>query len=298
MFSGLTKLFVLFSLVVSAASAETLSLQSGDATIFYEKELTKVAQDVIKVYPALRDELVKTLGLDADFSPEVVLVKDRDKFKRMSGSDMVIAFALPGRNLVVIDASRVYSKPFTLETTLKHELCHLVLHRGAGSGGIPRWFDEGVCQWSSGGVAELLVDEGDKALAKAVMSERLIALNQLERFPEDGPRLILAYEESKSVVEYIVSEYDREALLRILEYLKTGESINQSISKSLSISSEELEKNWREYLKRKHTWFSYVSSNLYTILFALAALMTFYGFIRMIKKKRAYVDEEEEEGKI
>lgn len=300
MFSGLMKLFSLFFFFISAASvyAETLSLQSGDATIFYEKELTKVAQEVIKGYPALRDELVKTLGLDVDFRPEVVLVKERDKFKKMSGSDMVIAFALPDRNLMVIDASKVYSKPFTLETTLKHELCHLVLHRGAGSGSIPRWFDEGVCQWSSGGVAELLVDESDKALAKAVMSERLIALSQLERFPDDGQHLILAYEESKSVVEYIVSEYGREALLRIFEYLKAGDSMNQSISKSLSISSEELEKNWHAYLKRKHTWFSYVSNNLYTILFTLAALMTFYGFIRIIKKKRAYVDEEEEEGKI
>jgi hypothetical protein len=194
---------------------------------------------------------------------------------------------------MVIDASRVYGKPFTLETTLKHELCHLVLHRGVGP--IPRWFDEGVCQWSSGGVAELLADGSERDLAKAVMSERMISLSQLERFPDDGRQLILAYEESKSVVEYIVKEYGREAILGIFEYLKAGDSLNQSISKSLSVSPEDLEKNWRAHLKRKHTWFSYLSSNLYTILFALASLMTFYGFIRMIRRKRAYVDEEEEE---
>jgi hypothetical protein len=295
MSSGFVKSFSLVSFFIFAASVytEPMSLQSGEATIIYEKDLTKAAQELIKGYPDLRDELVKTLGLDADFRPIVLLVKDRDKFKEMSGSDMVIAFALPDRNLMVIDASRVYGKPFTLETTLKHELCHLVLHRGVGP--IPRWFDEGVCQWSSGGVAELLADGSERDLAKAVMSERMISLSQLERFPDDGRQLILAYEESKSVVEYIVKEYGREAILGIFEYLKAGDSLNQSISKSLSVSPEDLEKNWRAHLKRKHTWFSYLSSNLYTILFALASLMTFYGFIRMIRRKRAYVDEEEEE---
>ncbi len=296
MLSGLTKMCCLFLFFISAGSvyADVLSLQSGDVTVLYEEGVKTVAREVIKAYPPLRDELSITLGQEVDFRPEVVLVKERDKFKKMSGSNMTIAFALPDRNLVVLDVSRTYSKPFTLGSTLKHELCHLVVHRGAGSWNIPRWFDEGVCQWSSGGIAELMVDEGNKALAKAVMSERLIGLSQLDRFPDDEQYLILAYEESKSVVEFIVNEYGKESLLRILKYLKAGDSMNESIAKSLSISSEELERNWHAYLKRKYTWFSYLSNNLYVILFTLAALITIYGFIRLIKKKRAYVDEEEE----
>ena len=293
-------IIVLFSFLFLHAKslyAETLFLQSDDVTIHFEKELTKVAQEVVKVYPPIRDELMKTLKQKVDFRPEVVLVKEGDKFRRISGSDMVIAFALPGRNLIVLDVSRVYTKPFTLETTLKHELCHLILHHGVGGDNIPRWFDEGVCQWSSGGIAELMLDESDKSLVKAVVSGRLISLNSLERFPSDGQSLILAYEESKSVLEYIAGKYGGESIVHMFEYLKEGDSINESISKSLSIGQGELEKNWQTYLKRKYTWYSYMSNNLYIILFTLAGLITIYGFIRLLKKKREYVDEKNDEEK-
>ena len=286
--------FPLFS-YAPALYAETLVIESDAVAIHFEKELTKVAQEIIKGYPPIRDELIKTLKQKVDFRPDVVLVKERDKFRRVSGSEMIIAFALPERNLIVIDVSRVYAKPFTLETTLKHELCHLILHRGVQGENIPRWFDEGVCQWSSGGIAELMLDESDKSLARAVVSERLISLSELQRFPPDGQHLTLAYEESKSVLEYIAGKYGGESIVRMLEYLKEGDSINGSIEKSLSISHGELEKNWQRYLKRKYTWYSYLSNNLYIILFTLAGLITIYGFIRLLKKKREYVDEENEE---
>jgi rubredoxin len=281
--------------VDSHASPVPLTLGSPDVTVVYEKELARVAGDVIKAYPHVRDDLIHTLGQEVDFRPEVVLLRDRDKFREISGSDMTIAFALPSRNLIVIDTSRVYARPFTLETTMKHELCHLILHRRIANQSIPRWFDEGVCQWSSGGFAELMADGGDRVLSKAVVSETLIGLDRLDSFPDDGQNLVLAYEESKSVIDFIVSEYGKDAVLRILDQMKKGDSMNESISKSLSISPEDLEKNWRTRLKRKHTLLLYLSNNIYVILFALAALMTFYGFIRIMKRKRSYAEEEEEE---
>lgn len=290
--------FLLLTHIDTPPSAETLSLGSSDVTVIYEKELSKAADEVINAYPRARDELVKTLGQDVDFRPEVVLVKNRDKFIDMSGSHMTIAFASPAQNLIVVDATRVYAKPFTLETTLKHELCHLILHSRIVDENIPRWFDEGVCQWASGGIAELMADESDKVLARAVVSGRLLGLSQLERFPGDGQSLILAYEESRSLVEFVVSEYGRESLLRIFDRMKKGDSMDESISISLSISPAELEKSWQAHLKRKHTLFLYLSDNLYIILFTLAALMTFYGFIRIIEKRRLYTDKEEEESQM
>jgi hypothetical protein len=271
------------------------NLQTGEAEIFFEEPLKNVAGEVARLYPDIKSELAKTFKTEINFRPGIILVGERDKFRRMAGSDLVIAFAVPGKNLIVLDTSRVYIKPFTLRSTLKHELCHLILHRDISSENLPRWFDEGVCQWASGGIAELVSDESDKALAKAVMSDSLIGLNRLERFPADERSLTLAYEESKSVVEYIAAEYGREGILSIVENMREGDSVNGALQKGLSINLFELEKNWSAYLRRKYTWFSYLSSNLYTILFALAALITVYGFIRLLKKKRSYVDDEEEQ---
>jgi hypothetical protein len=202
---------------------------------------------------------------------------------------------VPERNLIVLDTSRVYTKPFTLEATLKHELCHILLHHNIDRENLPRWLDEGVCQWTSGGIAELMASEGNRALEKAAMSDMVISIMNLSRFPQEEKSLLLAYEESKSIVEYIVNNYSEQGILQVLEYLKEGYSIDDSIQKSLSVSTSELEMKWLAHIKRKHTWFSYLSNNIYTILFFLAAVATVYGFIRLLKKKRAYVDEDEED---
>ncbi len=287
-------LFLIF-LPIQLLYAETNSIQTNDVEVLFEKPLIKIAQEVAKIYPAVKEELTKTFHWEVDFRPKIILVRDRNIFRKIVGSDIILAFAVSDRNLIVFDTSRVYTKPFTLETTLKHELCHLLLSRNIDRERLPRWLDEGVCQWASGGIAELMADDGSKALAKAIISDRLIDMRELERFPMDEKSLILAYEESKSFVEYIVSEYSRERMLNVLGDLKEGHSINESIQKNISVSLFDLEKNWHAYIRRKHTWFSYLSSNLYTILFAFAGLITIYGFIRLLRKKKAYKDEEEEE---
>lgn len=273
--------------------AETSNIQTREVVVIFEGPIENVAKEVVKVYPAVKADLVASLKWDVNFSPKVFLVKGRDALRKTVGSNIIIAFAVPERNLIVIDTSRVYTRPFTLEATLKHELCHILLHRNIENERLPRWLDEGVCQWASGGIAELMADGGDRALAKAAISDRVINIGNLMRFPQDEKSLLLAYEESKSIVEYIVSEYGEQGILQLLGYLKEGYSTDDSIRKSLLVSTSEFEIKWLAHLKRKYTWFSYLSHNLYTILFFFAALATVFGFMRILKKKKAYVDEDE-----
>jgi hypothetical protein len=287
-------LLFLFLFLVNPANAALHSVQSKDMTVFYEGALTSAVREVARVYPSVKSQLADTVGWGIDFSPDIVLVKDRETFRKMTGSDLVVAFAVPSKNLIVLDMSRVYAKPFTLETTLKHELCHLLLHCNIQGKNLPRWFDEGFCQWASGGVAELAA-YGNDDLSNAVVSGRLMSMSELESFPSDGTSLKLAYEESKSFIEYIVGEYGRPGILHMLGYLKEGDSVNVSVRKSFLISMSGLEGNWHAYLKRRHTWFYYLSSNIYTIIFSIAAIVTIYGFFRLLKRKRAYVDENEED---
>jgi hypothetical protein len=288
-------LLFLFLCQVNSAHAEIHSIQSNETKVLYEGPLTNAAREVVRVYPSVKNQLADIVGWGIDFSPEIFLVKDRESFGKMTGSYLVVAFAVPSRNLIVLDMSRVYAKPFTLETTLKHELCHLLLHRNIEGKNLPRWLDEGFCQWASGGIAEL-ADYSSDDLSSAVVSDRLMSMRELESFPSDGRPLKLAYEESKSFIEYIVGEYGRQGILHMFEYLKEGDSINVSVRKSFSVSMSELEGNWHAYLRRRHTWFYYLSSNIYTIIFSIAAIITIYGFFRLLRKRRAYVDEDEEDG--
>jgi hypothetical protein len=280
---------------VSFLSAETASIQTRAVNVLFEKPLTPVAREIAEIYPAVSSELSRTFRWEIDFRPEIVLAKDRDTFRKMVGSDSILAFAVPDRNLIVLDTSRVYTKPFTLRTTLKHELCHLVLHRNIQGDRLPRWLDEGICQWASGGIAELMVEDPDKVLAQAAASDMLIPLRELERFPDEEKSLLLAYEESRSFVEYLISKSGEEVFLQAMGHFKEGNSLDEAIQRSFSMSLHDLEQDWHSRLKRKYTWFYYLSANLYTILFVFAALITIYGFIRLLKKKRAYKDEEAEE---
>jgi hypothetical protein len=300
MLSGLSILLfmVLCIMPMQVIHAEIRTIQTKDFTVSYEERLANVAAEVAQVYPVVSQELVETLKWEMDFRPRIILTGDRDAFRKIVGMDIITAFALPDRDLIVVDTSRVYTKPFTLRSTLKHELCHLLLHQNIDSRLLPRWIDEGVCQWASGGVAELMADDGGRILTKAAVSDRLISIRELARFPMDEPSLILAYEESKNIVEYIVGDFGKTELMQILENLKEGDTINGSVQKSLGLHLSELESKWHSSLKRKYTWFAYLSANLYTIIFSLAALITVYGFIRLIQKKRAYKDDEEEEEEI
>lgn len=275
------------------AETEIKSIQSDEVVVLYERQMKRIAEEVARVYPNVKKELVETLKWDTDFRPKIIIAKDRGTFEKIVGSNIIVAFAVPEKNLIVLDISRVYSKPFSLETTLKHEMCHLLLHKNIQKTSVPRWLDEGVCQWASEGIAELVTGAGERALSQATVSNNIIHIRSLERFPQDEKHLLLAYDESKSFTEYIVSEYGEQGLLKILEFLKEGESIDDSLEKSISIKLHDLEKDWLAYLHRKHTWFSYISNNLYTILFFLAGITTLYGFLRLLKKKREYTDEDE-----
>ena len=289
---------VLCIMPMQVIHAEIRTIQTKDFTVSYEGRLSNVAAEVAQVYPVVSQELIETLKWEMDFRPKIILTGDRDAFRKIVGMDIITAFALPDRDLIVVDTSRVYTKPFTLRSTLKHELCHLLLHQNIDSRLLPRWIDEGVCQWASGGVAELMSDDGGRILTKAAVSDRLISIRELARFPMDEPSLILAYEESKNIIEYIVRDFGKIELMQILENLKEGDTINESVQKSLGLPLSELESKWHSSLKRKYTWFAYLSANLYTIIFSLAALITVYGFIRLIQKKRAYKDDEEDEEEI
>ena len=174
--------------------------------------------------------------------------------------------------------------------------CAILIHHHIKRENLPRWLDEGICQWASDGVAEIIMNQRRSVLDEAILSGRYLSIRDLtDRFPGEKRSLMLAYEESKSLVEYIIGSYGSEGILAVLDYLKDGAEVDVAILKGLSISLDELEARWHQDLKRRITWVTYLINHLYQILFFLAALAVIYGFIRRLMKKRAYRDEEEED---
>ena len=272
------------------------SIESSLVTVVYEASLDFAADDVIGMYPGVKKELEATLFWPVDFKPAVVLIASEESFSQMAGNSAYVAYALPGKNLMVIDYSRMNIRPFTLRITLKHELCHLLLHRYITRVHLPKWLDEGVAQWISDGIGEIMPGRNDSVLRWATLTGRFLRLDSISHhFPGNERDLILAYEQSKHVVEYIISEYGVNGLLNILAAMKNGHDADQAVAMSLMMSIDDLEMAWRQKQRSPATLLAYVAANIYTVVFILAALLTFVLYLRIMIRKRRLMDEEEEE---
>jgi hypothetical protein len=296
---------ILFLLILTLAVLPNLpslareigSIETDEAVIRYDEPLGGVAQETAASYPGILRNLESRLGWTLGSRPEIMIVKDRAAFVETGAGGYAVAFAVPRRGLIVIDNARVRIDPFSLEPILTHELAHLILHRHIPEDALPRWLDEGVAQWVSGGTAEIALMEGTgPRLKQAVLSGQWVPFNSLAGpFPADDPALSLAYEQSRSFVEFIVQRYGSAGLLRILNGLRDGKRIEDAVEGALAVSFGELEAAWRDHLKQEVTWIVYVSNQLPAILFFLGAVLTVLGFIRFLVRKRKYKDEVWEE---
>ena len=266
-------------LMAEEIKMELGSVESESLVVRFEKPLASAAEELARVYPAVKAELEEALNRKVEFRPVVILIKDGGMFTRITGSEMIVAFAVPERSLIVIDYSKMGVRPFTVRETLKHELCHLLLHARIRTN-MPKWFDEGLAQWVTDGLANIMIDRKEASLNEAVLFHRLPPLTMLaERFPADRAQLILAYEESRSMTEYIGKSFGRVKIYRILDDMERGQSFESAVQEALSVPLSRLEENWRRDLGEHSSWYLLVANNLYEILFVFMAVITIYAFI-------------------
>lgn len=287
--------FLIF-FVVSLCAEEVYLFEEGGIKVLFESPHEPVARELAEIYPGVRAELENIFGWDLNLTPSILLIRDSKQFQQMIKSPLTVAFAVPEKDLIVIDYSKMNTHTFSLRNIFKHELCHLLLHRHIKNATVPRWLDEGVAQWVSDGVGDIISDQKRSLLNKAAFRGRFIPLGSLvSGFPRGEQGLILAYEESRSFLDHVIGKFGREGVLEILDHMKRGENVHAAVLRSCSIPLGDLEKGWHSALRRRMTWFTYLSYNLYEILFAFAALITVYASIRLMLRKRRLMKDEMEE---
>jgi hypothetical protein len=275
---------------------EFAQIQGGDLTVLFDQDLSGAAKEALHLYPEIKEDLEKTLKKKITFSPTIVLIKDTRVFQKMADSPFSVAFAIPERDIIVIDYSKMNIDPFTIRLTMKHELCHLLLHQIAKEGVIPRWLGEGIAQWVSEGIPEIMMNSKRSLLNEAILSGKSLDMRALaDAFPRDRESLYLAYEASRSLVAYMIERFGVGGMMRVLDRIREGEGWETAISQALPVPFDELQRNWHHDLEKKLTWYTYLINNLYEILFFLAALFAVIGFVRAYFRKRAYMQQTEED---
>jgi hypothetical protein len=292
LFSPMLKyLLFLFLLLLGTAPPSVSASSRGvlerpGLTIAFDESLRTVAEQAARMYPGIVQELEDRLHLTAPSSPMLVLVKEHTLFQQMVMEQIpVIAFAVPEKNLMVVDCSKTSRDPFAMDKTMKHELTHLMVHHHISGQHIPNWLDEGLAQWASEGAGELAA-----ARKRPLHPDRLIRMRALAiRFPSEWENHLLAYEQSESFVVFIIRRHGLDGILKVLDLLKTDEEWETAVEKGLNVSFDELEEAWIDRLRKEKGWFLLVSEYLYEILFFLAALASAYGFLKAYLRKRDYL---------
>lgn len=247
------------------------------------------------VYPIIRAELEDALGWPMLSQPRVLLVDDADRFEGMTGNPLIAAFAIPSQQLVAIHLSPDTRQVYTLNQIFRHELCHLLLHDHVPEERLPRWLDEGVCQWLSGSLGEILASHA-VAAAEMNVALRPIPIERLDRrFPQEKNALLLSYEVSRRFVEHLVASYGRNSLLGILQELKEGSVVDEAVSRTLGKPLSILYDEWLEEMRGARWWLLWVSRNLDGLLFLAAALLTVVAFVRIMVRKRFHREYSEDE---
>ena len=283
-------------MVSLAFAVEQKILDTKELVVVYDAGLNRTARQALAAYPIMKQELETSFQWPLDLRPTLVLLNDKKRFRQLAGHELVVAYALPKKNVVVIDHSKMNTSPFTLQTTLKHELCHLLLHHYIRDDNLPRWLDEGICQWASDGLADIIMDTKRDLLPAAILSGNYFDLEKLQhQFPREKNALILAYEQSKCVVDYLNRVHGSQGILDFLRLLQQGYDLKAAFELRFAIPFDEFEYQWRVHLKENINWFTYLSIHLYEFLFVSAALLTIFGFIRKIIRRRAYATEEDDE---
>ncbi|MDY0042273.1 MAG: peptidase MA family metallohydrolase [Desulforhabdus sp.] len=281
--------FLLVGIVtVPFAGAADVVVQDSNLVIVSDKPLD-IVQHFLKSFPRLKDEVERILGLHLQNRPVLLLVEDREKFERMSENPLIAAFAVPSRNLIVMRVGSADSRIFVLDDILKHELCHLILHENIQESGLPKWLDEGICQWVSGTIGDFLA-QGQPELGRRDFPRSYIPLERLSNhFPTEKNALFLAYWQSRSFVQYLSGQHGREKIVDILHSLKSGTDVNAAFLVNIGQSVETAETKWLEEESNRNSFLLWITQYLYELLFFAAALLAVLAFIlRTISNRKRY----------
>jgi len=151
--------------------------------------------------------------------------------------------AFPDFNIVIMglsDSNDTWNK-----NTVIHELTHVLVGALTFSciGTLPAWINEGLAMFSEG---QLDIDMQSQ-LDNAVRSDQLISLRSLNGgFSELPDKADLSYNESYSVVKFLIDTYGEGKMTSLLIALRDAKPIDTALQDVYGFDTDGLEDAWRK----------------------------------------------------
>ncbi|MCG3138511.1 MAG: hypothetical protein HJJLKODD_02376 [Phycisphaerae bacterium] len=148
---------------------------------------------------------------------------------------------------------RLGNKPAEIDqfaTTMVHEASHAFMHCYQSPRKLPAWLEEGFAEYISEQVMGPRCRSGENAaLLGRYYAQNNLTIAPLFTFTDSPPGEW--YPIAQSVVTYLISR-DREAFVRLLQDLKKGDSVEDTLARHYKgLSTRTLEVQWRAWASQK-----------------------------------------------
>ena len=251
-------IFICLGLSVSGQDADLLQLRSNHFIINHHKDVSKSYVDKIKstaeqYYRIITQEFnfMRDKPWVWDDRAKIFIAKDKKDYeKRFNCSPWAIACVDYQRKIIY-----AYPQSSNFDTTLVHELTHIIFHEYIKGASVPLWLDEGMATYIENKKAAGRYDKRLYTLKPKIEDGSYIKFLELNSITPGDLRgasdehVQNFYLESFSIVNFIIKKHGRYKFSQFLKYIGSGYSLEQSLTKVFYQfkSLEDLEKNWKKF---------------------------------------------------
>ena len=220
-------------------------------------------------------------------------ISDLQNTLMLGGEEWVGGHANPELGIVLVAIAPGASQSIEMETTIPHELTHVMLYRSLGQKYLsqPAWLLEGIAS-----MMELYPNpDYARALDIASQNDSLIAFDDLcASFPTDAGNAYLAYAQSQSFVSYIRETYGTSGLGRLTSSYGDGFPCELGATNALGTPLSQLDSRWRESVLGQNAA-GVAARNLspFILLMILVLVVPMWGTIDMMLQRRKRANQSE-----
>jgi hypothetical protein len=292
--------FFLLSLLISLPevlpAASWLELRSPHFIMRYQEPEHKMASFLLQRAEKTREAIEQDISAVPPAPCLIYLAPSWEAFQAAQPAgeppSWSVGTAYPALNLIILRSPRgMMGGRMDIEQVLRHEYAHLTLATALKGHEAPPWLAEGFAMLQSRGWSL----SWTYVLSRGVLTKGLIPLEKLaDGFPADEYQAELAYAQSFSLVSYIKTELGPKALPRLIRGLSYGLDTETALKQAIGLGLKDLERRWKEDLKRRFSWIPIVTS-FFSLWFlaSLLFLLSYWLKRRRVKRKLAEWEREE-----
>jgi hypothetical protein len=245
------------TLEVPAVPKGFATFDKGWIVFTYHPSMKERVRPLIAQADSVRRELAERLGEDVLRRVRVDIARTPGEMEGLAPKGAPypsyaagVAYSEIGLVLLTL-APRYPGAEHDVEEIFRHELAHVALHDAVLGKPVPRWFNEGFAVLASGETSTKRLF----TLWRATLADTLLPLHDVERrFPNDEASAEVAYAEAVDLVRFLIRDREQHRFRALIARLRDGNTLDASLRDSYGIDLVTLEREWREDVAKRYTF--------------------------------------------